>query len=430
MILSRRVRIAALAIAALLAVAALAGVVHDRIVSVRQAREAAAARAAAAQEAPAPPALKADEIVIEKGQSLAKILSRRGFTNPEIDRLRTEVKGQVKPPVDLGKIVAGRRLRFRTDAAGTVRVIEYLTDAEGFLRIAREGPGFKAERIDYAFETRLGHVSGTIEDNPINAVTENGESAALAIMMTDLFAWDIDFYTELRQGDAFRMVVEKRYLDGEFADYGNILAAEFLCQGRRFEAFRYEIPDPAKPGAAKADYYDREGKSVRKEFLRSPLPYARITSRFSASRLHPVRKVYRAHYGVDYGAPVGTPVQATADGVVVAAGWNGAAGNMVRVRHANNYETMYLHLSRIYVKKGDRVSGGKTIVGLVGSTGESTGPHLDYRIKQGGSYVNPLSWKFQPQSPLPAEYKEGFTAWILGYDILLDAPFRFARPMY
>lgn len=430
MTLSRPARISALVIAAVLVLAALAGVVHDRIISARLAEEAAAARAAESPKASAAPALKADEIVIERGQSLAKILSRRGFTNPEIDRLRTEAKARVMPPVDLGKIVAGRRLRFRTDAAGTVQVIEYLIDAEGFLRIAREGPGFKAERIDYAFETRIEHVSGAIEDNPINAVTEKGESAALAITMTGLFAWDIDFYAELRQGDAFRMVVEKRYLDGKFADYGNILAAEFICQGRRFEAFRYEIPDPAKPGAAKADYFDREGKSVRKEFLRSPLPYARITSRFSASRLHPVRKVYRAHYGVDYGAPVGTPVQATADGVAVAAGWSGAAGNMVRVRHANNYETMYLHLSRVYVKKGDRVSGGKTIVGLVGSTGESTGPHLDYRIKQGGSYVNPLSWKFQPQSPLPAEHKERFAARVLGYDFLLDAPLRLARRIY
>jgi murein DD-endopeptidase MepM/ murein hydrolase activator NlpD len=424
---SRPVRISALVIAAVLALAALAGVIHDRIISARRAGEAPAARAAEAPTASAAPALKADEIVIEKGQSLAKILSRRGFTNPEIDRLRTEVKTQVKPPVDLGKIVAGRTLRFRTDAGGTVRIIEYPIDADGFLRIAREGPGFKAERIDYAFETRIGHVFGAIEDNPFNAVTEKGESAALAVTMTDLFAWDIDFYTELRSGDSFRMIVEKRFLDGIFADYGNILAAEFICQGKRFEAFRYDIPDPAKPGATKADYYDREGRSVRKEFLRSPLPYAQITSRFSSSRLHPVRKVYRAHYGVDYGAPVGIPVQATADGMVIAAGWNGAAGNMVHIRHANNYETMYLHLSRIYVRKGDRVSGGKTIVGLVGSTGESTGPHLDYRIKQGGSYVNPLSWKFQPQSPLPAEYKEGFTARVSGYDFLLDAPLWVSR---
>ena len=349
--------------------------------------------------APAAPVLKAEESVIQKGQSLAKILLRRGFTNQEIDRLRTQVKAQARPPVDLGRIVAGRILRFHTDAAGVVQVLEYLIDADGFLRSPGTGLGFKAERIAYVYETRLAHISGTIEDNPINAVTEGGESAALAISMTDLFAWDIDFYTELRRGDSFRMVVEKRYLDGTFADYGDIIAAEFVCRGKKFEAFRYEFPDPAKPGSTKADFYDRAGQSVRKEFLRSPLPYARITSRFSLNRLHPIAKVYRAHYGVDYGAAVGTPVQSTADGVVLDCGWNGGAGNMVRVRHANNYETMYLHLSKIYVKKGDRVTGGKTIVGLVGSTGESTGPHLDYRIKQGGSYVNPLAWKFQPQSP-------------------------------
>jgi len=427
MTVPRPVRTSAIAITAVLALAALAGIIHDRIVSADRGREAKEGRVAD----PAPPvpalSLEADEVVIERGQSLAKILSRRGFTAAEIDRLRAEVRAQVEPPVDLGRIVAGRILRFRTDAAGTVQAIEYPIDADGFLRVFREGAGFKAERIAYAYETRLAHVAGVIEDNPANAVERGGGTEALAIAMTDLFAWDIDFYTELRRGDSFRMIVETRFLDGAFSAFGNIIAAEFVCQGKRFEAFRYELPDPDRPGAMKADHYDRLGKSVRKEFLRSPLPYARITSRFSSRRLHPVRKVYRAHFGVDYAAPIGTPVQATADGVVIAAGSNGPAGRMVRIRHANNYETMYLHLSRIQVKIGDRVAGGKTIVGLVGSTGESTGPHLDYRMKQGGSYVNPLSWKFQPQSPLPAQFNEGFAARVSGFDFLLDAPFRMFR---
>jgi murein DD-endopeptidase MepM/ murein hydrolase activator NlpD len=398
------------------------------VVGGRKARPPAAKapESAAAAAVPAAPALVTDEIVIERGQTLAKILSRRSFTGQEIDRLRTEVKAQLQPPVDLGRISAGRTLRFISDRSGSVRTIEYLLDDDGFVRVVRDGPHFKAERIAYLFETRLVHVSGIIEDNPINAVTDQGESAVLAITMTDLFAWDIDFYTELRRGDAFRMAVEKRFLDGRFAGYGSIVAADFVCQGRRFEAFRFEIPDPAKPGAMKADYYDRAGRSVRKEFLRSPLPYARITSRFSFSRLHPIAKVYRAHFGVDYGAPVGTPVQATADGEVLEAGWNGGAGNMVHLKHKNNYETMYLHLSRIYVKRGDRVTGGKTIVGLVGSTGESTGPHLDYRIKQGGSYLNPLAWKFQPQAPLPAVHREEFGKRVVVYDLLLDAPLRLA----
>ncbi len=417
---------AVFAAAVLLAVALIFALIHDRRVSAPPPEQAVVLPPA--PPASAEPSLRVEDVVIRKGQSLAKILSGRGFTAQEIDRLRSQVRSQLEPAVDLGKIVAGRVLRFRTDAAGVVRSIDYLNDSEGFIRVARDGTGFKAERIAYLFETRIACVLGAIEDNPINSVTEGGESAALAIAMTDLFAWDIDFYTELRRGDSFRMIVEKRFLDGRFVDYGNILAAEFVCQGKRFEAFRYETPDPAKPGATKADYYDREGKSVRKEFLRSPLPYARIriTSGFSLSRLHPIAKVYRAHYGVDYGAQAGTPVQATADGIVLAAGWNGGAGNMVRIRHANNYETMYLHLSRIYVKRGDRVSGGK-IIGLVGSTGESTGPHLDYRVRQGGSYVNPRAWKFQPQAPLPSQYKEGFGARVSAYDFLLGAPMRIGR---
>jgi murein DD-endopeptidase MepM/ murein hydrolase activator NlpD len=423
MTVPRRVRAAAAA-AALLALAVLAGLLHDRRVSVRLERE---SEAPGAPSAPAEPALAAEEVVIERGETLAKILSRRGFTNREIQAMRTQVKAQLTPALDLGRIIAGRTLRFLKDSSGVVQVIEYLVNSDGFVRIARDGPGFRAERIAYAFETRIGYVSGVIEDNPINAVKGQGETTALAITMTDLFAWDIDFYTELRPGDTFRMVVEKRYLGGTFSGYGDILAAEFVCQGKAFEAFRYEVPDPAKAGTTKADYYDRDGRSVRKQFLRSPLPYARITSRFSLSRLHPIRKVYRAHYGVDYAAPVGTPVQVTGDGVVVETGWKSGAGNMVRVRHANNYETMYLHLSRIYVKRGDRVTGGKTIVGLVGSSGESTGPHLDYRIKQGGSYVNPLSWKFQPQDPLPSKFKEAFRARVAAYDFMLDAPGRIIR---
>jgi murein DD-endopeptidase MepM/ murein hydrolase activator NlpD len=215
------------------------------------------------------------------------------------------------------------------------------------------------------------------------------------------------------------MAFEKKFLDGKFSGYGEILAAEFICQGKTFQAFRFVYPDTKK-----SDYFDAGGKSLRKQFMKSPLPYARITSRFSYSRLHPIHKVYRAHYGVDYGAPVGYPVRATADGTVTFAGWNGASGRMVRIRHKNSYETMYLHLQQILVKLGDRVSGGQDI-GTVGSSGESTGPHLDYRIKQGGSYINPLSQRFSPVEPLRAEFKDAFGQEVKSYLVLLDAPLYF-----
>jgi len=373
-----------------------------------------------APAAPAPPPAEAasiapttEEITIQKGQTISDLLSEYGFSTGEIHGLIQ----QVKPVFKLDKIVAGRRLRLTLDAARRVQAFEYPIDETSYLVVAREGSAYKAEKKAYQFETKLAYIWGTIEDNPIKAVAERGETDALTIRMTDLFAWDIDFYTELRRGDAFRMVYEKRYQEGKFFGYGEILAAEFVCRGKSFKAFRFEYPDTKK-----ADYFDAEGKSVRKQFLRSPLPYgAPITSRFSYNRLHPIRKIYTAHYGIDYGAPVGMPVHATADGVVVSAGPNGAAGNMVHLRHKSAYETMYLHLARVFVKAGDRVSGGK-VIGTVGNTGESTGPHLDYRVKQGGSYVNPLSWKFLPAEPLRAEYKDVYRKWMVVGLLLLDAP--------
>lgn len=361
-----------------------------------------------------PPAPTTEEITIQKGQTISDILAGYRFSAEEIHRLIQ----QIKPVFKLERIVAGRRLRLTLDAAGEVRALEYPIDETSYLVVAREGSDYKAEKKPYLFETKLAYIWGTIEDNPINAVSQRGETDALTIRMTDLFAWDIDFYTELRRGDAFRMVYEKRYLEGKFYGYGEILAAEFICQNKAFEAFRFEYPD-----SKKADYFDLEGKSVRKQFLRSPLPYgAPITSRFSYNRLHPIRKTYTAHYGIDYGAPVGMPVHATADGVVVSAGLNGAAGNMVHLKHKNGYETMYLHLARIFVKAQDQVAGGK-IIGTVGNTGESTGPHLDYRVKQGGSYVNPLSRKFLPAEPLRPEFKEAFKKRVEIGRLMLDTPF-------
>jgi murein DD-endopeptidase MepM/ murein hydrolase activator NlpD len=362
--------------------------------------------------APAP-AFRVREEIIAKGRTLSKILGGWGFSGADIERLKTDIK----PVFNLNRIIAGRRLRFISDSEGVLRSIEYDMDDLRFLVITREGGGFKAEAKPYPFDVRAEFIWGTVEDNVISVFNRSGEKDILALTMTDLFAWDIDFYTELRQGDAFRMVYEKKFLDGKFAGYGNIIAAEFVNRGRAFQAYRFEYPDTRK-----ADYFDREAKSVRKEFLKSPIPYgAVVTSGFSYSRFHPIRKVYTSHFGVDYGAREGTPVHATADGVVVMAGANGPAGNMIHLRHANSYETMYLHLSQIFVKKDQRVEGGK-VIGLVGTSGESTGPHLDYRIKQGGKYVNPLSAKFAPVSPLRPKFKAEFERQAKWCEVLLDAP--------
>jgi murein DD-endopeptidase MepM/ murein hydrolase activator NlpD len=357
--------------------------------------------AAALAAPPPPPPLVEERIRIPARSSLADILARRGFDNMEIHNLREAVK----PVYDLGRIRAGQELRLASLADGPWRRLEYDLDETSTLVVHNEAGGIRAEMTYVPVEFKPALVCGTIEDSLIGALNKSGEQDSLAIDIVErCFGWDIDFNTDLRKGDSFRVFVEKRYLDGRFAGYRDILAAEFINEGRVFRAFRFVYPDTKA-----ADYFDETGGSRRKDFLRSPIKFMtpRITSRFSASRLHPIYKIYRPHYGVDYAAPIGTPVQATADGEVTFAGRDGAAGNTVKMRHKNAYGTAYLHLSGFGrgVRRGAVLKGGD-IVGYVGSSGDSTGPHLDYRIYFHGSPVNPLGHKFKPAAPLRQEFLE------------------------
>ncbi len=364
---------------------------------------------------PSPAPTWESRIMIRPGASLAVILGNRDFSSREIHRL----KEAVKPVYDLAKIKAGREMKLRRNLDGSWESLEYGIDRTQYLTVVNGEDGIRAEIKVYPYEFRRAVVCGVIEDNPSTALHAIGETDALAIDLEErCFGWDIDFYIDIRPGDHFKVLIEKQYLEGKFVGYGNILAAEFTNDGRAFEAFRFVYPDT---GAA--DYFDGDGDSKRKEFLKSPLKGGRVTSRFSSSRLHPIYKVYRPHFGVDYGAPVGTPVQATADGEVTFAGRNGGAGNMIRLRHKNGYETMYLHLSRFRagIRKGAKVAGGD-IVGYVGSTGTSTGPHLDYRIRRYGSYLNPLSVKFKAADPLRKEFLEEFKKEVERFKAALEIP--------
>jgi murein DD-endopeptidase MepM/ murein hydrolase activator NlpD len=213
--------------------------------------------------------------------------------------------------------------------------------------------------------------------------------------LAQIFGYDLDFYTDPRRGDTFRVVLEKKqYSTGAIAGYGKIIAAEYDNGGRKYRAILFHDPD-GKPA-----YYTADGKSLQKVFLKSPLKFgAPVTSHFSKARFHPILKTYRPHLGTDYGAPVGTPVQTIGSGRVIFAGRKGGDGNLVHVAHTNGYETMYLHLSRMYVRAGERVEIGKTI-GLVGSTGLSTGPHLDFRILQKGQFKNFEKLGLPPSDPV------------------------------
>jgi murein DD-endopeptidase MepM/ murein hydrolase activator NlpD len=299
---------------------------------------------------------------------------------------------------NLAKVQARQPYKLTLSADGDFHEFRYDIDDERYLTVRREGEDLVPELENFAYETRVEPVSGVIEGSLFETVTGLGEQERLALDLAEIFMWDVDFHTDIQKGDSFRLLVEKKYLDGEFKKYGTILAAHLSNEGKEFSGFRFQDR-----------YYDARGEALKKSFLKSPLKFARISSYFSHARRHPVLKIVRPHLGVDYAAPTGTPVVAVGTGTVTMAGRRGANGNMVRVRHARGYETLYLHLSRIAVRAGRRVTQGQ-VIGYVGSTGLSSGPHLDFRVSNNGKFVNPLKVVFPPDPPVPAPLRAEFAA--------------------
>mgnify|MGYP001824672932 CR=1 FL=1 len=255
------------------------------------------------------PPLNESKEKIKRGETLSDILSRHDFSPAEIHKLRSEIK----PVYDLAKIKEGREIRIFRNPDDTLAAIEYDIDRDTYLHIRKHAGIYTATEKRLPYETEIHMIWGTIQDNLSNAIVREGEREALAYELAEIFAWDVDFYIDLRKGDSFKILFEKKFLEGEFVGYGAVKAAEFTNQGQTYKAYRYTYTDTKE-----TDYFNDEGNSLRREFLKSPFKYTpRITSRFSHSRLHPVRKVYRPHYGVDYAARVGTPVYYTADGTVM-----------------------------------------------------------------------------------------------------------------
>jgi murein DD-endopeptidase MepM/ murein hydrolase activator NlpD len=341
------------------------------------------------------------ERAIPSGENITDFLQGMGLPRQTI----LAVVSAARPVYDLTRLRAGNHLTVGATLDGTLRVIRYQIDAERFLSILSRGEEFHAEIKTIPTQTETVRVSGRIEDSLFNAVGDAGESPELALRLADIFGWDLDFYTDPRRGDTFRAVIERKTnLNGELLSYGKLLAADYVNAGHAFQAVLFR-----EPGGREA-YYTPDGKSLQKAFLRSPLKFsAPVTSRFSRSRFHPILKTHRAHLGIDYGAPAGSPVQSIGDGKVIFAGRSGGAGNMVHIRHANGYETQYLHLSRILVRVGERVSQGQRI-GLVGATGLATGPHLDFRIRQHGHYRNFEALRLPPANPVPRQLWPEFVA--------------------
>jgi murein DD-endopeptidase MepM/ murein hydrolase activator NlpD len=335
------------------------------------------------------------EIKIGRGDNFPSALQKSGISAEDA----AAISNVAQRAFNMRQVRAGNTIVVMRNPDGALREIDYKIDSDRMLQISAAKHIFSADVKPIPSKTEIANVAGKIDDSLFNAMVQAGESPELAMQLAQIFGYDLDFYTDPRKGDTFRVVLEKKkYADGKTAGYGKILAAEYNNGGKKYQALLFH-DETGRPG-----YYTADGKALQKSFLRSPLKFgAPVTSHFSKARFHPILKRYRPHMGTDYGAPVGTPVQTIGSGRVVFAGRKGGEGNMVQIAHTNGYETMYLHLSRMYVRNGEHVEIGKTI-GLVGSTGLSTGPHLDFRIMQRGQYQNFEKLGLPPSDPVSKKY--------------------------
>ena len=328
---------------------------------------------------------------INSGDSISVLLDDY-LTLKEIDDLNRTSRS-VFP---LSRICTGQPYKICL-TEGEFERFEYDINREEQLVITRGTDNFDVTRqpIDYSVKTAL--VSGTIETSLFDAVTAADEHAELAMNLADIFAWDIDFILDIRKDDSFQALVEKRYRDGEPAGYGRILAAEFNNQGESYRAFLY------KDGNRNPGYFDENGESVRKLFLKAPLSFSRISSGFTMRRYHPISKTWKAHPAIDYAAPTGTPIKAVGDGKIIKIAKDRNNGRHIKIRHNGTYQTLYLHMSRFArgMKQGKKISQGQ-VIGYVGSTGLATGPHLCFRMYKHGKPVNPSRVKAKSAKPVSA----------------------------
>lgn len=373
-------------------------------------------------EAPAaaPEVVPPVEVTLKRGETLEAALRRGGLERAEAAAVVIGLRGRV----NMRRLAPGERLTVKPAAPEGAPEITWTRSPAERYEIRSTDGRWTVEAVRPDVETRVVAIAGEVRDSLFASVERLGETAGLTARLVSLFEWDFDFAADSLPGDRFRFLVEKRYVGDELLGYGDILVAQYASAGRPvLTSVAFE------EAGGRADYFDASGRSVKKMFLRAPLDFTRVTSGFSHARHHPILGGLRPHLAVDYGAPVGTPVRAVADGVVTMAGWDGGFGLSLSLRHARGYETMYNHLSRLDVKRGDRVRQ-RQIIGRVGTTGLSTGPHLDYRVRKAGVFVNPLGEKFIPGAPVPAHRRDAFTIHVKTLLQRLDAqaPFPLHAP--
>ena len=343
---------------------------------------------------------------VQRGDTIGSLLARAGVDD-SVAMVYLRTNADARP---LYQLRPGRPVRVAIDDDGNLLALRFLTGTGELLTIARDGAGFAAATSPPAVEARLTLRAGEIRSSLFGAADEVGLPDAITMALADIFAGDIDFYHDLRAGDRFTVVYETRYVDGDPVGTGRVLAAEFVNRDRTFRAF---LRRGADGGEA---YYTEDGQTLRKAFLRSPVEFSRISSGFTQARFHPILQTWRAHRGIDFEAPTGTPVRATGDGIVTFAGAQGGYGNVVMVKHAGTYSTVYAHLSRFAgpARVGTRVRQGET-VGYVGQTGWATGPHLHYEFRIADEARDPLTIALPNAVPIAPEERAAFMAAIAPY---------------
>lgn len=338
---------------------------------------------------------------IGRGDTLAGLLSRMGVDAEDTRDFLTAAR-EAK---SLGRLTSGRTVLARVTSGGQLILFRYLASDETLVTVARAGGVFKVQQQQVALEPRMVMRSGKIQGSLFGATDAADVPDRIASEMAEAFSGDIDFHKDIRRGDHFSVVYEAMYFEGQMIKTGRLLAAEFINQDKPHRAIYF------KDAQGREGYYTPDGQSMKRAFLKSPMPFTRISSGFSNARYHPVLKEWRAHKGIDYAAPTGTPVRAISDSVVSFVGRQGGYGNLVILKHQGTYSSAYGHLSRFAkgIKQGSRISQGQ-VIGHVGATGLATGPHLHYEFRVNGIQKNPLALKLPTSYPLDSRAKSQFGA--------------------
>ena len=354
------------------------------------------------------------DMKIGRGQTFYEALANRGVAHEDI----MTIVRDTREFRDLRSVKSGEVFRIHITADGGLQSLGYDLDVESFVTWLREGDTYTRQDGTYPVERILKGVSGTITSSLYESLQQIDAPLSLAPKMNDILGWEVDFKRDLRKGDTFRILYEEVWKDGKLVRTGAIEAIEMVNKGQTRQAFLFTAGDQPR-------YYDGEGRNMQKQLLRAPLNYSRISDGFTQRRFHPVLKKWMPHLGIDYAAPLGTPVRAGGDGVVAAATHKQGNGRYIQIRHTNSeYETFYLHLSGFAkgLKVGTKVRQGQ-VIGYVGATGYATGPHLDYRVKRRGQFVNPRKLKLPAAEPVAADLKPSFDALAARYsEVLAELP--------